>query len=285
MIAVDWGTSSFRAFRLRGETVIDRVETGQGILSAGDFPAVLRAAIAPWLVAGESRVLMSGMIGSRQGWVEAPYLPCPADAAGLAAALITVPFENALVRIVPGLTSHDAGGTPEVMRGEETQMIGAAAEGLICLPGSHAKWARVSNGRIEGFETYLSGEMFAALRSATILGRMMEDAPHDPQAFITGVQRAGDQGHLLHHLFGVRSLGLMGRLCAASSASYLSGLLIGTEIRAAMRHGENVTLLGSSTLCARYADAIAALGGTATIGPQDCAAAGLARIGRMNSWN
>jgi 2-dehydro-3-deoxygalactonokinase len=113
---------------------------------------------------------------------------------------------------------------------------------------------------------------------------MMPAAPHDPTAFAAGVARSGQQGHLLHHLFGVRALGLFGELAEAQSASYLSGLLIGHEIRAAMRAGEHVTLLGAPELCALYAEAIGSLGGTAAIGPVDAAALGLAAIGGMAGW-
>ena len=287
MIGIDWGTSSFRAYRLGVDgTVISRVASDAGILHVADgsFADTLRAAIAPWLALGETRVLMSGMIGSRQGWVEAPYLPCPAGPADIAANLATVAFDGADVRIVPGLIATDAGGTPEVMRGEETQIFGARATGLVCLPGSHAKWAEVAEAEITGFETYLSGEAFAALRAGTILGRMMTDAPDDAAAFARGIARSGDPGHLLHHLFGVRTLGLTGQLAADASASYLSGLLIGHEVRAAMPAGANVTLIGSTALCALYTSAIAALGGTATIGPADAAAQGLAVIGELAEW-
>jgi 2-dehydro-3-deoxygalactonokinase len=295
MIGIDWGTSSFRAYRIANGQVVDSIANGHvvdclerpaGILHVppGGFPATLHEAIAPWLEAGESRVLMSGMVGSRQGWIEAPYCPCPANAAAIARSLQPVPFDAAEVFIVPGLCATDAAGTPEVMRGEETQIFGAQAEGLVCLPGSHAKWARVTSGSITGFETYLSGEAFAALRAATILGRMMTDAPHSDAAFAEGLDRAASPGHLLHHLFGVRSRGLFGTLPDTDSASYLSGLLIGTEIRAAMPAPTHVTLLGTPTLCARYATAITRFGGTATIGPSDCAAAGLALIGTLTPW-
>ncbi len=286
MIGIDWGTSSFRAYRLQDGAVIDRRERPAGILHVpeGGFAATLRDAIGPWLAEGETRVLMSGMVGSRQGWVEAPYCPCPADATAIARALRRVPFDGAGVFIVPGLSATDEAGTPEVMRGEETQIIGAHAAGLVCLPGSHAKWARVEDGAITGFETYLSGEAFAALRSATILGRMMTEAPHSEAAFADGLDRAASPGHLLHHLFGVRSRGLFGQLADSDSAAYLSGLLIGTEIRAAMPQPALVTLLGTATLCARYATAITRFGGTPRIGPDDSAAAGLALIGELTPW-
>jgi 2-dehydro-3-deoxygalactonokinase len=301
MIGVDWGTSSFRAFRLNhGGAVRDRVESGMGILRvpAGGFAATLREAIGPWLAAGEDRVLLSGMVGSRQGWVEAPYLPCPAGAAEIAAALVEVAFDGARVKLVPGLSDADQTDTPEVMRGEETQIIGVldrlvadaehegpvAQEAWACLPGSHSKWARIRDRRIVAYRTYLSGEAFAALRGGTILGRMMTDGPHDPRAFARGVARAAEPGHLLHHLFGVRTLGLMGRLGEAESASYLSGLLIGHEVRAALPAGALVHLIGAPVLCGLYADAVVAFGGQAAIMDADAAARGLAAIGGAADW-
>ncbi|MDE2576050.1 MAG: 2-dehydro-3-deoxygalactonokinase [Rhodospirillales bacterium] len=292
MIGIDWGTSSLRAYRLAGDgRILARRESAGGILHVppGGFAGALREAVGEWLAAGETRVLMAGMVGSRQGWVEAPYLPCPAGAAELARALVAVPFEGAAVRLVPGLSGTDAAGTdaagtPEVMRGEETQIISSAARGLACLPGSHAKWARVEAGRILSFRTYLSGEAFAALRAGTILGRMMTGEADDPDAFDAGLARAAEPGHLLHHLFGVRALGLFGRLPDTASAAYLSGLLIGHEVRAEAPAGQAVHLIGAPALCARYARAIAASGGTAVLEAADAAAAGLARIAELADW-
>lgn len=289
MIGVDWGTTSLRAYRIaENGAVTDRIAAPQGILAvpAGGFAEVLRGLIAPWLAAGETRVLLSGMVGSRQGWVEAPYLPCPAGAAEIAAALIDIPFDGASVKLVPGLCDRDASGTPEVMRGEETQILGVldriGTDGLACLPGSHAKWARIAGGRIASFQTFLSGEAFAALRSGTILGRMMTDAPTDLPAFLRGVARG--EGALLHQIFGARSLALFGELAEAETASYLSGLLIGHEIRAALLPDVPVFLIGAAPLCALYAAAIRALGGTAEILAEDAAAFGLASIGATAQW-
>ncbi len=289
MIGVDWGTSSFRAFRLAADgAVLGRRSAVRGILhiEAGRFAETLREHIGAWLDEGETRVLLSGMIGSRQGWVEAPYLPCPAGAADIAAALVPVPFDGARVLLVPGLSDVDDSGVPEVMRGEETQIVGTAIgeDGIACLPGSHSKWARVAGGRITAYRTYLSGEAFAALRGGTILGRMMTDGPTDLAAFDRGVARAAEPGHLLHHLFGVRTLGLMGKLKDSESASYLSGLLIGHEVRAARPQGQRVRLIGAAALCSLYARAVAACGGEAMVEDEDAAARGLALIGRRARW-
>jgi len=292
VIGIDWGISSFRAFRLAADGhVLGRRGAPRGILhiAANGFAEALREEIGGWLAEGETRVLLSGMIGSRQGWVEAPYLPCPAGAAEIAAALVQVPFTGARVLLVPGLADIDDAGTPEVMRGEETQIVGAlaglGAEGIACLPGSHSKWARVAGGRITAYRTYLSGETFAALRGGTILGRMMTDGPTDAAAFDRGVARAADPGHLLHHLFGVRTLGLFGKLADNESASYLSGLLIGHEVQAAHPQGHTVHLIGAAPLCSLYARAIAACGGEAVIEDEDAAARGLALIGRSATWS
>ena len=306
MIAVDWGTSSFRAYRLSPDgAVIARRDAPRGIMQVegGDFTGVLRDAVGPWLAEGETRVLLCGMIGSRQGWVEAPYVPCPAGLDELAAGLVPVPFEGARVRLVPGLRHADEHGVPEVMRGEEVQIMGAlaalGADGLACLPGTHSKWARVRGGRVEGFATHMTGEAYAALRGHTILGRTMRDGPADPAAFLRGVERSGQPGGLLHHLFGVRTLGLFGTLAETEAAGYLSGLLIGHELRAAMPAagagargwpegvpgGGEVHLIGAPALCALYQRAIEALGGRAVVADPDAAAYGLHRIGSRAAWN
>ena len=290
MIGIDWGTTSFRAYRLRGRAVLDRLALPLGILSVaeGRFDYALQDAVAPWLTDGEQRILMSGMIGSRQGWIEAPYLPCPVAIDDLAHALVRVPFGAAEVLLVPGLTAADPAGVPEVMRGEEVQIFGAldpaSADVTVCLPGSHSKWAHVTRGRVEGFNTHLTGEAFAALRSHTILGRLMQaDAPPDADAFHRGVLRSADPGGLLHHLFGVRTLGLFAQLPAAATASYLSGLLIGHEIRAA-GPGPDVLLIGAGALCELYRRAITLCGGSATLASADAAAQGLALIGEQAAW-
>jgi 2-dehydro-3-deoxygalactonokinase len=267
--------------------VIARVAAGPGILAVapGGFAAALRAAIGPWLQDDERHVLMAGMVGSRQGWVEATYLPCPADLLDLARAAIRLPFDGADLRLAPGLTCTGPHDMPEVMRGEEVQLAGVldrvGPDATVCLPGSHSKWARVRSGRIDGFATHMTGEAFAALRDHTILGRLMTDGPHDPAAFQQGVDRSANPGGLLHHLFGVRTLGLFGRLPRA--ADYLSGLLIGHEIRAATPGG-TVHLVGSPLLTARYAAAIGRTGGKAVILDEDAAAAGLWHLSEHIEW-
>jgi 2-dehydro-3-deoxygalactonokinase len=291
MIGVEWGTSGFRAYRLNSAgAVIDRHVSSLGIMTQtdGDFAGTLRAAIGPWLADGETRVLLSGMIGSRQGWREAPYLSAPAGAQELAAALIDLSFDGARVKLVPGMAGVDEAGVAEVMRGEETQVVGAFAAGggagTFCLPGTHSKWVRAEDGRVMSFTTHMTGEVFAALRGHTILGRMMRDGPSDGPSFDAGVRRSADPGGLLHHAFGVRALTLAGRLSETDAPGYLSGLLIGHEVRAAMT-GDAVVVIGEPGLCRLYARAISALGPVAQIFEGDAAALGLARIGAHASWN
>jgi 2-dehydro-3-deoxygalactonokinase len=258
MIAIDWGTSSFRAYRLDAHgSILDSRTSSHGILNvpAGQFPQTLEAQIGGW---EEAPIVMSGMVGSRQGWAEAPYVPCPAGFDEIAASLHEVRWGGRSAWIVPGLSCRDAAGVPDVMRGEETQILGCGVEGTVCLPGTHSKWVEVKNGRIERFCTFMTGEVYAVLKQHSILGRMMQDAPPDAGAFAEGVRRSGEPGGLLHHLFGVRTRGLMGELGPAASASYLSGIVIGHELRTF--EGEKFNLLGAPDLAALYQQAAAALG-------------------------
>jgi 2-dehydro-3-deoxygalactonokinase len=292
LIAVDWGTSNFRAFRVSAEgTVFDRCSSPQGILRVGEgnFEEALRAEVGVWLAAGEKHILLCGMIGSRQGWVEAEYLPCPVGIAELADAVVPIPFSGATVRLVPGVIGPDAAGVPELMRGEETAAMGmldACVGGdLVCFPGTHSKWIQLSDRKIVSFTTCMTGELYGALRKCTILERTMTSSPAvDKTAFHDGVTRSADPGGLLHHLFGVRTLTLMGQLREEVSASYLSGLLIGHEVRATMPRGSHVHLVGAAHLCGLYAQAIEAYGGKATVEDEDAAALGLAAIGRRLHW-
>ena len=258
MIAIDWGTSSFRAYRLDAHGgILESRASNQGILSVapGQFPHILEQQISGW---DEAPIVMSGMVGSRQGWVEVPYVQCPAGFDEIAAKLIKVAWANRDGWIVPGLSCRDTAGVPDVMRGEEVQVLGAGEDGLICLPGTHSKWVEVKGGRIERFSTYMTGESYAVLKQHSILGRMMEEGKPDSAAFLDGVRRSGEPGGLLHHLFGVRTRGLLDGLLPAASASYLSGILIGHELRA--RSAGEIKLIGEPGLVALYARAASMLG-------------------------
>ncbi|KQP19101.1 2-dehydro-3-deoxygalactonokinase [Pseudorhodoferax sp. Leaf265] len=264
LLAIDWGTSSLRGARIAADgQVLEQRGLARGILSVpgGGFEAVLDECFGDWR-AQSARCLVSGMAGSRQGWLEAPYCPCPAGFAELAAQLAWVPGARSPVAIVPGL-SMDQGGLPDVMRGEEVQIFGAMrlsgqADGLFVLPGTHSKWARAEAGRVTGFRSFMTGEVYALLSQHSILARTLNaEAPFDEAAFVQGVARARDAGGLLHHAFGARALTLFGQLDADRMASYLSGLVIGAELHgAAPRSDASVVLIGSELLAARYALAL-----------------------------
>jgi len=276
VIAVDWGTSSLRAYRLdRDGRILESRTAAAGILSVapGAFPETLETQIRGW---DETPVVMSGMVGSRQGWKEAPYVQCPAGFDEIAAQLVEV---RPGTWIVPGLSCRDPAGVPDVMRGEETQILGCGAQGAICLPGTHSKWAEVKNGRIERFSSFMTGEVYAVLKQHSILGRMMEEGRPDAGAFADGVKRSGEGGGMLHHLFGVRTRGLMGELGAGASASYLSGILIGHELRA--QGTREFSVLGTAELAALYQRAAVLLGMSARLLDPQSGVRALARLGAM----
>lgn len=299
LIGLDWGTSSLRAWRLAGDgTVLERREAAAGIMSVagGAFEAAFLAQVGDWLAAEPGLpVILSGMIGSRQGWVEAPYVPCPAGAAEIVARLTRhVTAGGAALHIVPGLCFEGGDGVPDVMRGEETQLLGVLAARpdarLVILPGTHSKWARLEAGRVVWFATFMTGELFAVLRHHSILGRLMREGPDDAAAFARGVAfgLSGDRasGGLLRRLFSARTLGLLERLPPTGLADYLSGLLLGEEVREALGcvgpHAAEagVRIVASTALAGRYRDALAAAGLDGTIVAGDPAAAGQAAIAR-----
>ena len=308
LIALDWGTSSLRAYAMSASgAVLAERAAPLGIMQVanGDFAGALRTCCADWLAASPQAVLIaSGMIGSKQGWREAPYCACPADAAAIARAMATVTLDDGrMLHIVPGVSFVDpVSGVPDVMRGEETQLIGAlpaSGSQLAVLPGTHSKWVWVEEGVIVHFSSWMTGEVYAALTQHTILGRLMiVDAPHDAAAFARGVHYGFDApAQLLSRIFSVRTLGLFGQMDAAALPSYLSGVLIGAEIGAeigtevatklgaasgASTRAESapITLLGSAQLTQRYAAACVAVGIPAIAGAQDSAARGLFRLAR-----
>lgn len=296
LIAIDWGTTSFRAAVAdgRGRT-IERAKSGDGILAAdGRFAEVLGDAVAPLRAQyGPLPVLMCGMIGSRQGWREAPYVHAPAGLDAIAAGILRFEAPGVgTIGIVPGVDQQPAAGAPDVMRGEETQIVGAVAllglgDATVVHPGTHAKWITVEAGGIAGFATYMTGEVYAALTGHTILGRMMQaDAPLADPAFLQGVDASGvdgaGPGALLRLLFSTRTLGLFDRLPPEAAASYLSGLLIGAEMREGVRARpvRDIVIAGAHELEVRYRLAAGRLGIASRTAPPDCAVAGLVRIAR-----
>ena len=280
LVMVDWGTSSLRAALARDETVTETRHSDQGILKvpAGGFPHTLQALCGDWLNEPEVLCLISGMAGSAQGWALAPYCPCPAGQPELAAHLHWI--EANRIALVPGLSCEHP-HAPDVMRGEEVQILGVMQlhglrDAQLVLPGTHSKWVTARAGRIEHFSTFMTGELYAVLRQHSILGRtlppMSPDEALDDDHFDQGVRLSLQGGSLLHHVFGVRTLALMERVSPVALASYLSGLVIGEELRAQdLSPDDTVWVVGSNALQTRYARALAlrgvqsrSLGDTAT---------------------
>ena len=264
LIGLDWGTTSLRAYWLdaAGEILETRASPwGVRHLPDGGFDAALTDITASW---PRLPRLACGMVGSRQGWLEVPYMELPADTAQLGSAVCSLRANDGSdVHIVPGLRNPYG---PDVMRGEETQLLGALAlhpalipDSTWILPGTHSKWARVRDGAVTDFCTLMTGELFALLQQHSILCAGSGDAAANPDAFARGVIAARDSGSAggFSRLFSARALMLDGTLTSDAVPEYLSGLLIGEELRSGLasnrfRHDAPLQLIGDAALCARY---------------------------------
>ena len=296
LIAIDWGSSSFRAYLMtRDGGIVDEIASADGVstVAPGGFPATLERLAGRWLVAQAGLpIIASGMVGSRHGWREAPYIRCPAEPGAIAAGLIAVEAGTRRVHLAPGLAAEDENGQPDVMRGEEVEILGIAEFGgrLIVLPGSHSKWAVVDQGRVLSFKTFVTGELFAAVKDHTLAGAFARSARPKPTgpAFALGVRRGAaaarceGRSGLLGALFGARSLPLMGKLAEDDAGDYLSGLLIGAEIAEARRlfADNDPQVAGAEALVERYLAAFDALGVKALAAPPRAAARGLHLLAR-----
>jgi 2-dehydro-3-deoxygalactonokinase len=292
LIALDWGTSSLRAFLLGdGAQVLAQCQADCGILhlpAPGGrqgferaFADVAGAWLAQW---PRLPVVAGGMVGSAQGWREAPYVRCPADVVALASQATRVAAApDVELWIAPGVLFDPGDAPPDVMRGEEIQIAGALVKqpawntrACFVLPGTHSKWAVVESGRLLRFSTYMTGEFYAIARQHSILGRLLPAADPVPSfdaardaAFDAALDaaRASRPGELTHQLFAVRTLGLTDRLPREALADYLSGLLIGHELASGLAESANaraagapIVLIGEPALCRRYARALQRFG-------------------------
>ncbi|RZL91009.1 MAG: 2-dehydro-3-deoxygalactonokinase [Variovorax sp.] len=275
-VAVDWGTSSLRGALLDGRGhVLEEQSHPRGILTVapGGFSEVFESLFGEWMKPAGTRCLISGMAGSKQGWVEAPYCACPAGRVEVGDQIADV--EPGRIAIVPGLSDMHA-GVPDVMRGEEVQIFGAMAlaglsDGLFVMPGTHSKWATVKKGRITGFRTFMTGEFYAVLSQHSILARTLDtSAPLDEIAFLQGVTQSDNGQGLLHNAFAARTMALFDHMPAGEIASYLSGLLIGEELRTQSVHAASeLVLIGAPALTQRYLLGLQARGSTArTLGAE-----------------
>ncbi|HEY0594633.1 2-dehydro-3-deoxygalactonokinase [Sphingopyxis sp.] len=291
MIGIDWGTTNLRAWRFAGDGSVAEMRrgaTGIGAMQGRDFARLLHSKIGDWLD-GDSRVILGGMIGSRNGWREIPYLACPASLGGLAAGALAVELAGASAQIAPGLHCRTADGGHDVMRGEEVQLLGAGiADGLVVLPGTHSKWARVDGGAITGFRTFMTGELFALLARHSFLAQSIDGEAPDAGAFAKGVDRALADPAITSLLFTVRTEGLFDEIAPTALADYLSGLLIGAEVARGIDGADGpIAIIAEAALADRYAAAFARAGiaDTKKIDGNDAAAAGLWAIGSMTDWS
>ena len=312
LLALDWGTSSLRAFLMHEGKVIETRHSAHGIQhlplpGRAGFEQAFAAIAGDWVRRWpQLPVVASGMVGSAQGWREAPYVRCPATVKALAEQNTTVASGLGQdILIAPGVLYDEPGELPDVMRGEEIQIAGALLQNAqwsqrscIVLPGTHSKWVQIEDGKIARFATYLTGELFAVLSAHSILGRLLpaasaakpEAKPEtDVAAFEMGLAcaRRSAPGELSHQLFGTRTLGLTGRLAPAALADYLSGLLIGHELVARLAGAGNelaampLVMIGEPSLCQRYVRSLdymeqavsAVLDNTAPVGLWNFAAA------------
>jgi len=267
-IAVDWGTSRLRAWAMGPEGPLAQAASDKGMngLAPEAFEPALLELVAPWLAPDRRMpVLACGMVGAKQGWIEAPYqsVPCPpADPGGA----VTAPTRDPRleVRILPGLCQN---GPADVMRGEETQIAGLLAQnpgfaGQVCLPGTHTKWVTVSDGRVTGFRTVMTGELFALLSTQSVLRHSLGGAGWDAEAFHAALDEARAQpADLTAALFSVRAEALLAGLSPAQARARLSGLLIGAELAGAAAAtpgtpGHALAIIGATEGAAPYLDAL-----------------------------
>ncbi len=311
LIALDWGTSRLRACLLdSGGSIIERIESDDGLqrIVDGRWREVFERVCAGWLESAPNLpVIASGMVGSRQGWCEAPYVAAPAGFDDIAAALLRIDaLAGCRFAIVPGVSTRSPDGLHDVVRGEETQVLGALAgadgdaDRMFVLPGTHSKWLRTRDRRIDGFRTYLTGELFELLSRHSTIGRLFtakaagQDGPQaaaatpqrgaaDDAAFDDGLQLArADPAGITALMFSVRAEGLFGRYDGERLPAFLSGILIGAELAHATTGVTSpVTIIGGSGLAARYARAITRFGLQPRIADGDPAMTGLFALARF----
>ncbi|PRC93403.1 2-keto-3-deoxy-galactonokinase [Solimicrobium silvestre] len=299
LIGIDWGSTSLRAYLFDADgAVLETRATTQGASGMADADSYLNTLYqltGDWMQTGGRKnnlsVLACGMVGSAHGWQEVPYVECVADINKVAANLVKIHHQP--VHIIPGLICSPDNLPPDVMRGEETQLIGAlrnlpnlTSEACIVLPGTHSKWARTSHGTICAFATHMTGELFFVLRQHSVLGRLLPESgiTRDDAAFLNGVRASRDQGYLglSHQLFSVRSLGLTKNMNGMELTEYLSGLLIGHEVQAGLNwrklaglESAPLVLAGDPELCRRYVHAMSSYDVTDAVVLSDTAPAGL----------
>jgi 2-dehydro-3-deoxygalactonokinase len=282
-IAGDWGTSRLRLYLCDSAGRVLARGEGPGAAVA-DCQSAFAAAVSAWdKVYGTLPAVLGGMVGSTIGWREVAYLPCPARPQAIAAAALRFESQGRAIAILPGISCRNPTGEPDVMRGEETQILGALrlyphlcdGDHLLCLPGTHTKWVSVCDGVVIRFQTALSGELFDTLRHHSVLARDGGEADVTSPAFAQGLKSARVEVDLVHLLFSTRSRVVTGEMAKADAASYLSGLMLGKEIATALAlfaHANPVQLICTPTLATLYGGALKSYNATSTVIDGDTAA-------------
>ena len=273
LIGVDWGSTRFRAYLL-DETggLIDRLSNDQGIFSrkTASYEEILFRNCEKWLHwMPEIPILMAGMIGSRNGWVETGYLSCPVSIRSFGANIIQVQdICSHHVYITPGISALASPGLPDVIRGEETQIFGVMDESTVntlmaCVPGTHSKWIQVDDNRITRFSTFMTGEIFAAIRRCGSISSMLDECATDSNRFMEGIGVSQRDGGIMNHLFSIRARAVTGSNGSKLNKSNLSGLLIGAEIKSALEiypEISDILVIGTDPLIHDYSLAFSGLG-------------------------
>jgi 2-dehydro-3-deoxygalactonokinase len=259
----DWGTSNLRAYLLEADRVVNEISSDKGLIAAKElgFAAVLSEVLAQLDAETDAKVFMSGMVGSKHGWKEAPYAATPLTVNALRDNYVE-PAEN--VRIYGGVCHTGSTGKKDVMRGEEVQIFGVLEAHpdikKICLPGTHSKWVDVSNGQMVSFSTWMTGDLFKSLGQGTIFKEQMSSEEFMEDAFLRGVEAAQTAGPLINSLFYLRTDYLFGNVSSEEFHSYLSGFVIGSEVKDAAGDCREVCLCGSGNMMKYYGLALQKIG-------------------------
>ncbi|MBC6437912.1 MAG: 2-dehydro-3-deoxygalactonokinase [Rhodobacteraceae bacterium] len=270
-IAVDWGTSRLRVWAMAwGGQVVARAasDDGMGVLDRDGFEPALLRLIAPWLGQGAMPVLACGMVGARQGWAEMPYQPVPCAPGNLRPGPVATQDKRLRLFIMPGLSQAQPA---DIMRGEETQIAGFMArqpgfDGVLCLPGTHTKWVRISAGEVTSFQTFMTGEVFRLLSKGSVLRHSVAIAEVDQKGFLSMLsQTLSRPERLAQGLFSIRAQGVLNGMAPARARGQLSGVLIGAELAAAKPYwlGQRVVIIGAAALSVLYAGGLDSQGVTA----------------------
>ena len=290
MIAINWGSSNFRACKLDAAGNVEAERSsgrGAALVQPGSFLDALTAEVGDWVQEGEARILMSGMVGARNGWKEAPYIPLPAAFDQVVDGVIRIELNSLDARIVPGLIAADPSGVPEVLRGEEAEIFGCQSElagySHLCLPGTHTKWVRMEAAKIVAFSTSMTGDLYKAIRENTILRACANRS--QPMAMRScSAWRAQSKRERFFTTSSASGRWFSPVVCRSLGIVLPVGAHHRYDVKASARAGERVHLIGDLALCSHYARALGEFNVDSSLEPTGAALRGLVRIARSLKW-